>query len=312
MQHESIRPYLWMLLGCVVFAVMGALAHEAAAYCDWQIIACFRAAVPLVFATALALIAGARLVLLRPPLLWLRSITGSISLVCTFYALSRQDVAVSNVFTITNMFPIWVAVLSWPLLGEPPPASVWVAVVCGVAGVVLIYPPEAQGVNSALVAALIASFTSAVAMIGLHRLRGIDVRAIVAHFSGVSVTFALVSLVLVPQQQPFTAAFAPRVVAMLLGLGLCATLGQLCLTKAFATGQPAKVSVVGLTQILFALLLDTLVFGKPPGPRTLFGIGLVLAPTAWVLTHRPRRVPEEAVRPPAEGLEAEEPTDAPP
>ena len=97
----------------------------------------------------------------------------------------------------------------------------------------------------------------------------------------------------------------------MLGLGLCATIGQLCLTKAFATGSPAKVSVVGLTQIVFGLLVDVLLLGNVPSPLTLVGIVLVLAPTAWVLTHRPRRVPEEAVRPPAEGQEAEEPTDDP-
>jgi drug/metabolite transporter (DMT)-like permease len=37
-----------------------------------------------------------------------------VSLVCGFYALARMPVA--DVLTLTNMFPVWVAVLSWPIL----------------------------------------------------------------------------------------------------------------------------------------------------------------------------------------------------
>lgn len=296
-----------MLFGCAIFAAMGALAHEAGRSCDWQVIALVRAAIPFLAATALALLAGVPLVFVRPPVLWLRSISGSISLVCTFFALTRLPI--SDVFSITNTFPIWVAVLSWPLLGEAPPLSVWVSVACGVVGVFLIQQPHFAEGNFAILSALVASFTSAVAMIGLHRLRGIDVRAIVAHFSGVSVLFAIVSLFLFPRIRATPDVTDGRLLLMLLGLGLCATVGQLCLTKAFSSGQPAKVSVVGLTQIVFGLLLDVLLLGNVPTPMTLVGIALVLAPTAWVLTHRPRRIPEEAVRTPAEGQEVEEPTD---
>ena len=110
----------------------------------------------------------------------MRSIAGSVSLVCTFYALTRLPI--SDVFTLTNMFPIWVAVLSWPLLGEAPPLSVWISVASGIVGVILIQQPHFAEGNFATLAALTSSFGSAVAMIGLHRLKGIDIRAIVAHF----------------------------------------------------------------------------------------------------------------------------------
>lgn len=306
MNKESVQPYLWMLLGCVVFALMGALAHTAGERCDWQIIAIARSVVPLVVATTLALAGGVRLVFWWPGILWVRSIVGSISLICTFYALPRLPIG--DVYALTNIFPIWVAVLSWPLLGEAPPPSVWLAVVCGVLGVVLIQQPHFAEGNRATLSALAASFLSAVAMIGLHRLKGLDVRAIVAHFSGVSVAFAVASLFLFERTKPLPALDDGGLLLMLLGVGLCATVGQLCLTKAFAAGAPAKVSVVGLTQIVFGLLLDVLTLGNVPQPLTLLGIALVIAPTAWVLTHRPPRVPEEAVRPPAEGQEAEEPT----
>ena len=73
---------------------------------------------PLTFALLLARAAGVRLVLWRPRTLWIRSLAGSFSMVCTFYALTRLPVA--QVLTVTQMFPIWVALLSWPLAGEAP------------------------------------------------------------------------------------------------------------------------------------------------------------------------------------------------
>src|SRR3712207_4246764 len=114
-----------MLAGCFSFAWMGAFAHALGSRCDWRLAALARGALVLAFAAGLARLAGARLVLPRPPVLWLRSLAGSVSLVCTFYAFTRLRTA--EVLTLTNTFPIWVALLSWPLLRERPGASVWLA-----------------------------------------------------------------------------------------------------------------------------------------------------------------------------------------
>jgi drug/metabolite transporter (DMT)-like permease len=132
-------------------------------------------------------------------------------------------------------------------------------------------------------------------MIGLHRLQHIDVRAIVVHFSGVSLVFCIASLFLFERALPSQAAGswsgdpAPAVwptLGMLLGVGVTATAGQILLTKAFAGGLPAKVAVVSLTQIVFALALDRLLWGRPLSSMTLLGMSLVVAPTAWLMAHR--------------------------
>ena len=59
-----------------------------------------------------------------------RSLAGSVSLLCGFYAMTHYDVSV--VLTLTNMYPLWVAVLSWPLMGELPSTDTWIAAVVGV------------------------------------------------------------------------------------------------------------------------------------------------------------------------------------
>jgi drug/metabolite transporter (DMT)-like permease len=276
-------PYLWMLCGSLSFAIMGCLAHGLATKCDWQIIAFVRSSLAFVFAAALTRAAGARFVFLTPPLLWLRSFAGSISLVCTFYAFSRMPQ--SEVLTITNIFPLWVALLCWPLYGNRPTGGLLLALACGLAGVALIQQPRFAEGNLGAVTALAASLSTAVAMIGLNRLRGIDPRAIVVHFSGVS-ALACVACFFVFDNRFGLALPGGRGLLMLLGVGVSATVGQLCLTNAFAAGPPTRVALVGLTQIPLAMLLDVAVWGHGFGVATLIGTVLVLWPTARVMASR--------------------------
>ena len=203
----------------------------------------------------------------------------------TFFALTRLPV--SDVLTLTNTFPIWVAVLSWPLLGEVPSSRVWLAAAAGVAGVILIQQPHFAEGNFASLVALGSSFSTAVAMIGLHRLYRIDVRAIVVHFSGVSALFCLACLFLFERTRTPGVIVDEWLLLMLLGVGVTATVGQLFLTKAFASGPPAKVSVVGLTQVVFAMILEMCLEHRSFTTATLFGMALVLAPTGWLMTHQP-------------------------
>ena len=71
---------------------------------------------------------------------------------------------------------------------------------------------------------------------------------------------------------------------MLLGVGVSGTVGQIFLTRAYAAGAPARVSVLALTQVVFALGFDVLLWHRALPASTLAGTTLVLAPTAWLLS----------------------------
>jgi drug/metabolite transporter (DMT)-like permease len=218
--------------------------------------------------------------------LWLRGCASSLSLLCTFFALAQLPTA--EVIALANTVPIWVAFLSWPLLGERPGGSVWAAAACGVCGVALIQSPHFEsrgGAALAAVLALTAAFTSAIAMLGLHRLRGLNPWAVVVHYSGVATVFVLASWLAGPAPDLAPVANC-NTVLLLVGVGGCATAGQFCVTRAFTGGPPAGVAVVGLTQIIFALGLDLLFDSACVHSMMLLGIALVLLPTAWVMVGR--------------------------
>ena len=280
----SLAPYGWMLLGSLSFTFMGKWTNDLHLSCTWQVPALARSTLALIFAASLTYFGGARLVFWRPGILWVRSLAGSGSLVCTFYAMSRMELA--EVLTLTNTFPIWIALLSWPLHGLRPTTAVWLSIAGGVGGVALIKKPSFDHGVEAIPIALLAAFFTAVAMMGLNRIRGIDPRAIVAHFSGVAAFFCLIAFCVCPHD-PIVAPVSGELLALaLVAVGITATLGQLCLTRAFSTGDPTTVSLVGLSQVILALLLDKRLWRGEIEVMTLVGIVLIVVPTAWVILAR--------------------------
>ena len=274
-----------MLAGAFAFAVMGALSHLAGERCDWQIVALARASVAFVFTAALALAAGVRLVLLRPAVLWMRSVAGGVGVIFAFYALTHLPI--STAITLSNTVPVWVTLLAWPVLGQRPGGRVWAAIALGLAGIVLIQKPEAAGDRLAATLALGNALTTSVSMIGLNRLAGVDARAVVTHFSGVATVFTLLFLLLAGGRADFSALGDATTLLLLAGVGLCGALAQLAMTKAFAAGAPSRVAVVGLTQVVFALLFDLLLWHRRFDALAILGIALIVAPSAWLMLHNP-------------------------
>ncbi|MFO0888369.1 MAG: DMT family transporter [Isosphaeraceae bacterium] len=277
------RPAVWMLTAAFCFALMGAFAHLVGPACDWLLVAYVRILCTFVSAIALAWAGGARLVIFRPRTLWVRSIAGTISLVCTFYAL--RNLPVADVLTLTNTYPLWIVLLSLRQL-SPSDVGVDLACVCsGVAGVALIQRPYLSGQgNLAVLVALFSSFTTAIAMLGLHRLRSVDARAVVAHFSGLA-SLILTGWIGLHPRVVAVSSWSPAVLLLLLGVGLTGTAGQVLLTRAYAAGAPSKVSVISLTQVLFAMVLDMVLQGRVLSLETLAGFSLVVLPTAWITLH---------------------------
>lgn len=286
-EARQSRAYVYALWSSLAFATMGALSHLAGERCDWRFVTTARTSLAFLFALGLTLSSGVRPVVLRPPVLWMRSVAGSVGLLCAFYALTHLPVSTS--LTLSNTVPVWVTLLAWPILGQRPRAQVWAAVAAGLTGVVLVQRPELSGDRLAGSLAVLSAVCTAFAMIGLNKLGHVDARAVVTHFSGVSTVFALAFLAVAGgdawQRPPRDGATW----ALLVGVGLAGTVGQIFMTRAFAMGSPPRVSVVALTQVVFALVYDLLVWRRALDLLTVAGITLVVAPSAWLILHTPLR-----------------------
>ncbi|HEV3027319.1 MAG TPA: EamA family transporter, partial [Planctomycetota bacterium] len=164
------------------------------------------------------------------------------------------------------------------------------AILTGAAGVVAISQPHFNHATLTLAVGILSAMCTAVVMLGLNRLSDVEPRAIVLHFAGVS-TVITGAVYLFTAPKASIGAFADaRGLVMLVAMGVLGTVGQIALTKAFAFGDPSKVSVVGLSELIFGVLYDRVLWQRQFGMITLAGIALVAAPTAWLLatSRRPR------------------------
>ncbi len=284
-----------MLVGSIFFAIMALLAESLKEQFSYPWITLVRSGVATVLALALALAAGAKLVFLKPMSLWIRSLSGWASMICGFYAITHYDVEI--VLALTNMYPLWVAVLSWPLLGILPSSKTWIALAISCIGMWLVYsssmltavsPSDFSDPQTAIPMAIMAGMLSGVALINLHRVKHIDTRSVVTHFSAVATTCSLGVWLVVPVSAPTIPTDTASIVRIV-GVGVAATVGQLCLTKAFSTGSPARISVVGLSQVVVAALFKWFMEQRVPTLGSIVGMLLVVAATVWVILSQPTK-----------------------
>lgn len=253
-------------------------------------VALARSGLATLFALMAALLFRTPLVCFRPRILWIRSISGSCSMVAAFYALTHMPA--SEVLTITNTFPVWVAILSWPLAREKPTPSVAIAIACSILGIAIALQPGGSDFSwPPAICALTASFFTAVAMLGLNRLAGVAPLAVVVHFSAVSTLFCGATFLLFEIEPEANREISTNSLFKLLAVGLTATVGQFFLTRAYAQGSPTKVSIVGLTQVVMVMICETILGWKQVTMANFLGTMLVLGPTAWLMS-RERRPPK--------------------
>jgi drug/metabolite transporter (DMT)-like permease len=268
-----------MLSGAFCLAAMGALTSLLSARCDWLVIALWRAGFMFASAVLLARARGIRLTLSDPPTLWVRSLAGSFSLVCNFYAMTRLPIA--DALTLASTYPLWILVMSSLFLGLAPTMAEVVGIACGVVGVWLIQDPELAGNHLAIGVALTGAVSTSVAMLGLHRLKGVGTPAVVAHFAGVATTVALVWL-LIRGPSALAGRWDGTTFALLMGVAVAGTVGQMCLTKAYASGLPTRLAGISLSQVAFGLAFDLLAGNRTLTLMALAGFALVVTPTAYL------------------------------
>ena len=99
------RAYAMMLGAQFFFATMSVCGRAAGERSDWRVAALARAWLVFAFAYVVAKVAGAQLTWRGTPTLWVRSVTGSVSMLLTFFALTKSE-NVAIAITLTNTFPL--------------------------------------------------------------------------------------------------------------------------------------------------------------------------------------------------------------
>jgi drug/metabolite transporter (DMT)-like permease len=273
-----------MVLAQICFAAMNLCTRLAAGELPWPEIAAARFLVGALVAVGLACYRGSSLRVTDRPNTWRRSLFGTSAAVCTFYALASRRIALGDAVTLGATAPIFVALLSGPLLGERVGKHVSLAVALGFAGIIAVVRPTfGTELPVALIATLGAVFY-AMAMIWLRRIGpGESHEAVVLHFSLVAFVIFIALSLPVWRWPTWDGA------GLLLGTGLTGGGAQIAMTRAYSLDRAAPVTALSGLSIVFTYLLAIPVFGDQPTAWQVAGSFLVITASLF-LTVRPASV----------------------
>lgn len=204
------------------------------------------------------------------PWLILRSIFGSLGIFCNFWALSRLTIADASI--LNKMSPFFAIIMSIFILHELPGFFEWFCVAAAFAGTLFVVKPTAGLASIPAVIGLAGGFFAGTAYTFVRFLgkKGERGPVIVMFFSAFSCLAFLPSLLF--HYHPMTAAQ----VLSLLGAGISASLGQLCVTKAYSLAPAKEISVFDYSQVLFAAIWGFLFLGEIPDMFSRIGYVIII------------------------------------
>ena len=204
------------------------------------------------------------------PWLILRSIFGSLGIFCNFWALSRLTIADASI--LNKMSPFFAIIMSIFILHELPGFFEWFCVAAAFAGTLFVVKPTAGLASIPAAIGLAGGFFAGTAYTFVRLLgrKGERGPVIVMFFSAFSCLAFLPSLLF--HYHPMTAAQ----VFSLLGAGISASLGQLCVTKAYSLAPAKEISVFDYSQVLFAAIWGFLFLGEIPDMFSRIGYVIII------------------------------------
>ena len=258
---------LWMLLGAAFFATMGVCVKFGSQHFNSAELVFYRGIVGLVF---LAIIAKQQNVSLRtryPGMHVWRSAIGVLSLSAWFYAIAHLPLATA--MTLNYMSSVWIAafivggsLINWkPNEGQSPwsQGPLALTVMAGFAGVIMVLRPTmAQDQIYAGLIGLMSGFCAAFAYMqvtALGRMGEPETRT-VFYFAIGTIVAGLTGMAFMG-----ISTWEWEHAVWLIPVGIFASLGQLCMTRAYSKGATLVVANLQYSGIVFAALYSLLLFG---------------------------------------------------
>lgn len=288
---------LWMLLAALSFATMGVGIKIASGSFNTAELVFYRGVVSTLFMGLLVMGRGRSL---RTPVpvmhLW-RSVVGVVSLGAWFYAIGRLPLATA--MTLNYMSGIWVAafivgggLLYGPVAAPQRQGPLLLTVLIGFVGVVLVLRPTIdQDQLFAGVIGLMSGVTAAMAYLQVTALgrAGEPEDRTVFYFSLASMVAGAAGL-LVEGVTPW-GAVPWQAAAWLVPIGLLASAGQWCMTRAYSQGATLVVANLQYSGIVFAALYSLLLFGDKIPPMGWLGMLLIVVSGIVATVLRTRTLP---------------------
>ena len=286
---------LWMLLASFWFALMAVgIKYASGSFGTFELIF-YRGVVSVVF---MAIVVRAKGTSLRTPVpmmhVW-RSAIGVLSLGSWFYAIAHLPLATA--MTLNYMSGVWVAafVVGGALLyGKQQPQGALIgAVLLGFAGVVMsLRPTMDQNQLFAGVIGLLSGMGAALAYMQVTALgkAGEPEERTVFYFCIGSAVVGIMGMTFTNFTPWNTVRWQDA--AWVIPIGILASLGQWCMTRAYSKGATLVVASMQYFGIIFAVIFSLVLFGDHIAPMGWAGIAVIITSGILATVLRARALPD--------------------
>jgi len=289
---------LWMLLAAFFFSTMAVCVKVASAWFGASELVFWRGLIGMLFMWLLARSRGISLKTQYPGMHAWRSLVGVLSLGAWFYAIAGLPLATA--MTLNYMSSVWIAaflvggaLLAWnPRHGAAAAlhqGPLVLTVLAGFAGVVLMLRPTIeQNQMFAGVVGLLSGMTAAFAymqVMALGKLGEPEMRTVFYFALGSAVAGAVGMGI--EGMAPWNWSHA----LWLLPVGLLASLGQLCMTRAYSHGATLVVANLQYSGIVFGAIYSVVLFGDSIALPGWIGMALICASGIAATVLRARAAP---------------------
>jgi drug/metabolite transporter (DMT)-like permease len=292
--NTPIKPLLaFVLMGTAVlcFSLVDATAKWLTqGYDPWVIVSVSRA-VPIVVAMALACretgnpfnfyTSHPKVQILRAaltiPMIW-----------CFFTGLALMPLA--EAITIAFAAPLFITVLSRPILGERIGRRRWSAVAIGFIGILVALRPGFGGLGTGPILIIISALAYALSMVLLRRFAGQEPTRNILFYSAVG-AFVVGSINAIPVW------VAPSAVdwGLLLLVGVWGVFGSYAVIRAYRLGEASMLAPLEYTALIWSIMFDVWLFGLAPVPAVLLGAVIVIASNVYI-AHREHKLARVAAQ----------------
>jgi len=278
------RGILFMLLASLSFAMMGGFAKVVSETLPPVEVTFFRN----IFGVILVGLAIWKVPLKqtggKPWLLLFRGSMGFAALLAYFYIMAH--IPLGEAVTYNKTSPIFVAIFAYMFLNEKLHKSALLAIAIGFIGIVLVAQPQGGSFDKYDALGIFSGIGAALAYTSIRELRKYyDTRAIVMSFMAVGTVAPLILMLLTPYidvSEDFDWMFAAFVMPQgkewgyVTAVGIFATISQLLMTKAYELTKAGIVGTISYSNIVFAVIIGTMLGDPIPDIWTTLGIILVI------------------------------------
>jgi S-adenosylmethionine uptake transporter len=287
---------LWMLLASLLFATMGVCIKFASEHFNSFEVVFYRGLIGLLFMAGVMRLRRVSLATPVPAMHLWRSVVGTTALTTWFYSIAALPLATA--MTLNYMSSVWIAAFlvggallmqrqGEALKGQGP---LVLSVLAGFGGVALMLRPTVAsdqllgglvGMLSGVFSALAYLQVSALSKAGEPESRT------VFYFSAGATLVGAVGLAI-----SGTSAWVWPQALWMLPIGLLAVLGQLCMTRAYASGATLLVANLQYTGIVFAGIYSIVIFNDDLPLLGWLGMALIIASGITATLLRARTAPQ--------------------